>query len=109
MEHVHRLGRQAPLETATVLRLAARRQREGDLLVVSGGTATERRQALAWALVRGVVAVQVLRHGRGDQDAGDGERPDNQLGGLERGLGLDRVSMLDGAAGVGRVASNMQR
>ncbi|HEY4616556.1 MAG TPA: hypothetical protein VIG75_13945, partial [Citricoccus sp.] len=58
IDHVHRLGRQAPLETATTLRLAARSPRADELLVVSGGTATERRRALAWALVRGVVALQ---------------------------------------------------
>ncbi|MDI3330412.1 MAG: DUF255 domain-containing protein [Micrococcus sp.] len=57
--HVDRLGERAPLETATALRLAARHEVAEDLLVAAGGTAEDRRQALAWALVRGVVGVQV--------------------------------------------------
>ncbi|MCY1160002.1 MAG: hypothetical protein MOP51_3027 [Citricoccus sp.] len=56
--HLCRLGRQAPLETATALRLVARHRAVDDLLVAAGGTAEDRRQALAWAIVRGVVGLQ---------------------------------------------------
>lgn len=56
--HVDRLGERAPLETATALRLAARHDAAEDLLVAAGGRPEGRRRALAWAIVRGVVAVQ---------------------------------------------------
>ncbi|HRO30930.1 MULTISPECIES: thioredoxin domain-containing protein [Micrococcaceae] len=58
LAHLARLGAQAPLETATVLRLAARHGAVEDLLVATGGAAEDRRRALAWAIVRGVVGVQ---------------------------------------------------
>ncbi|WP_246858418.1 thioredoxin domain-containing protein [Citricoccus sp. SGAir0253] len=60
LAHVDRLGPQAPVETGTALRLAARHAAVEDLLVATGGAddpAGERRRSLAWALVHGVVGV----------------------------------------------------
>ena len=73
--HVGRLGEQAPLETATALRLAARHGAVEDLLVAAGGTAEDRRQALAWAIIRGVAGVQVPGEPATGAGAADGPRP----------------------------------
>lgn len=73
--HLGRLGKQAPLETATALRLAARHAAVEDLLVAAGGTAEDRRQALAWAIIRGVVGVQASGESAAGADSGPGPAP----------------------------------
>ncbi len=75
--HVDRLAERAPLETSTALRLAARHGAVEDLLVAAGGTAEDRRQALAWAIVRGVVGVPAPPETVAGAGSADGFRPDD--------------------------------
>jgi uncharacterized protein len=71
--YVQDLGERAPVETGTALRLAARHAALDDLLVAAGGTAGDRRRALGWAIVHGVVGVAAAEAPKAGAESGAGD------------------------------------